>query len=115
MSAFGGKADMTVCGCPLSRSLLGVKQTSLFATHMSAYDPKRTSPGPKFAPRALTGYSLIHLTELARGRHAPPVRSRVDASMAAVVSDVLLPHEPQLVQRGHLQRGRQQVYLLRRR
>src|SRR5215475_14374758 len=42
MSALGGKADMTVCGCPLSRSLLGVKQTSLFAAHMSAFDPKRT-------------------------------------------------------------------------
>src|SRR5262249_3943923 len=42
MSAFGGKADITSCGSPLSRSLLGVKQTSLFATHMSAFDPKRT-------------------------------------------------------------------------
>jgi hypothetical protein len=27
MSAFGGKADMTVCGSPLSRSLLGAKRT----------------------------------------------------------------------------------------
>src|SRR5262245_2800182 len=34
---------------------------------------------------------------------------------ASVVSDVLLPHEPQLVQRGHRQRGRPQVHLLRRR
>src|SRR5262249_59501072 len=50
MSAFGGKADMTVCGSPLSRSLLGVKQTSLFATHMSAFDPKRTSVGPRSTP-----------------------------------------------------------------
>ena len=33
---------MTVCGSPLSRSLLGVKQTCLFALHMSAFDPKRT-------------------------------------------------------------------------
>jgi DNA-binding LacI/PurR family transcriptional regulator len=30
------------CTCPLS----GVKPTSLFAAHMSAYDPKRTSPRP---------------------------------------------------------------------
>jgi hypothetical protein len=42
MSAFGGKADVTVCGNTLSRSLLGVKRTLLFATHMSAFDPKRT-------------------------------------------------------------------------
>jgi hypothetical protein len=46
MSAFGGEADMTVCGCLLSRSLLGVKRTSHFAAQMSAYDPKRT-----FLPR----------------------------------------------------------------
>jgi hypothetical protein len=39
---FGGKADMTYCGNPLSRSLLGTKQTLLVAAHMSAPDPKRT-------------------------------------------------------------------------
>jgi hypothetical protein len=37
-----GKADMTFCGNPLSRSLLGVKRTWLVAAHMSAFDPKRT-------------------------------------------------------------------------
>ena len=42
MSAFGGKADMTLCGNPLLRSLLRVKRTSLFAAQMSAFDPKRT-------------------------------------------------------------------------
>jgi hypothetical protein len=42
MSACAGKADMTVCGSPLSRSLLGVKRTCRFALHESAYDPKRT-------------------------------------------------------------------------
>src|SRR5512143_2373857 len=42
MSALGGKADLTVCGNPLLRSLLGVKRTCLFASHMSAFDPKRT-------------------------------------------------------------------------
>jgi len=46
MSAFGGKADMTVRGSPLSRSLLGVKRTWLFALHMSANDPKRTLVTP---------------------------------------------------------------------
>jgi len=45
MSAFGGKADMTFARIPLSRSLCGVKRTSLFATHMSANDPKRTCSG----------------------------------------------------------------------
>src|SRR5262245_42231704 len=42
MSAFGGKADMTIWACPLSRSLLGVKRTWAGALHMSAFDPKRT-------------------------------------------------------------------------
>src|SRR5512132_1258846 len=42
MSAFGGKADMTLCRNPLSRSLLGVKRTWLVAAHLSAFDPKRT-------------------------------------------------------------------------
>src|SRR5262245_25918572 len=42
MSAFGGKADMTVCGSPLLRSLSGVKRTCRCAAHMSAFDPKRT-------------------------------------------------------------------------
>ena len=45
MSAFGGKADITILRgvCPLLRSLLGVKQTWRVAAHMSASDPKRTS------------------------------------------------------------------------
>ena len=43
MSAFGGKADMTFCESPLSRSLLGLKRASLIAAHMSGSDPKRTS------------------------------------------------------------------------
>jgi hypothetical protein len=43
MSAFGGKADMTICACLLSWSLLGVKRTSFVALHMSASDPKRTA------------------------------------------------------------------------
>jgi hypothetical protein len=59
MSAIGGKADMTVCGNPLSRSLLGVKPTSLFAAHMSACDPKRTLLRPQIAPT---------LKNIARGR-----------------------------------------------
>src|SRR5262249_24036488 len=42
MSAFGGKADMTVCGNPLSRSLFGAKRTCLLALYMPAFDPKRT-------------------------------------------------------------------------
>src|SRR5262245_49118911 len=41
-STHGGKADMTVCRSPLSRSLMGVKRTWRCAPHMSAFDPKRT-------------------------------------------------------------------------
>ena len=48
MSAFvvaiGSKADMTLCGCLLFRSLLGAKRTYPVALHMSANDPKRTCP-----------------------------------------------------------------------
>jgi hypothetical protein len=44
MSTFGGQADMTLCGNPLLRSLLGVKWTWLVAAHMSAFDPKRILP-----------------------------------------------------------------------
>jgi hypothetical protein len=36
------KADLTIGTCPLSWSLSGVKQTSLVAPHMFAFDPKRT-------------------------------------------------------------------------
>jgi hypothetical protein len=36
---------MTVCGGPLSRSLMGVKRTCLAAVRKSACDPKRTSGG----------------------------------------------------------------------
>src|SRR5262249_55012024 len=36
-SAFGGKADMTGCRSPLSRSLLRVKRTCRCAPHMSAF------------------------------------------------------------------------------
>ena len=39
MSVFGGKAIMTVCRNPLSRSLFGVKRTWPIAAQMSAYDP----------------------------------------------------------------------------
>src|SRR5262249_30057114 len=53
MSAFGGKADMTICRCLLSRSLLGVKRTCVAALHESAFDPKRTSFGS-----AARGYLL---------------------------------------------------------
>src|SRR5215831_6926721 len=44
MSAFRGKADMTIWACLLLRSLLGVKRTWVGALHMSAIDPKRTCP-----------------------------------------------------------------------
>jgi hypothetical protein len=45
MSAFRGKADMSIWACLLLRSLLGVKRTWVGALHMSAFDPKRTLAG----------------------------------------------------------------------
>jgi hypothetical protein len=51
---------MTLCGNPLLRSLSGVKRTWLFAVHMSAYDPKRTSlnSGLEVLAAALVGAPL---------------------------------------------------------
>jgi hypothetical protein len=66
MSAFGGKADMTVCSNPLSRSLLGLKRTSLFAPHMSANDPKRTSGAERKRTLLLSYFDTRPFTALAR-------------------------------------------------
>jgi hypothetical protein len=60
LSAFGGKADMTVRRSPLS--LLGVKRTCRFALHMSAFDPKRT---------------FGRLASISSSGHVEPVRYRV--------------------------------------
>ena len=66
MSAFGGKADMTVCGNSLSRSLLGAKRTWPIAPHMSANDPKRTFTR-RFSKAMTIGYGALHAT-IASGR-----------------------------------------------
>jgi hypothetical protein len=50
---------------PLSRSLLGVKWTRLFAAHLSAFDPKRTLAvysGDGFG----TGFGAYQGTRLSR-------------------------------------------------
>src|SRR5262249_10906727 len=62
MSAFGGKADMALCGNSLSQSLLGVKRTCFFALQMSAFDPKRTS-GPDQHLRSGTCYFSLAAPE----------------------------------------------------
>src|SRR5215475_8191953 len=59
MSAFGGKADMNSCGCPLSRSLSGVKQTCVAALHESAFDPKRTLSGPSPVKEVVRGTANV--------------------------------------------------------
>jgi hypothetical protein len=45
MSAFRGKADMTIGTCPLLRSLSGVERTC-GAPQMAANDPKQTPMAP---------------------------------------------------------------------
>src|SRR5262245_20438597 len=69
MSAFEGKADMTVCGCLLSRSLLGVKRTCVAALHESAFDPKRTwlSRRKMFAFDPKQGFAALMSTYLLDG------------------------------------------------
>jgi hypothetical protein len=68
-AAFGGKADMTFCGCLLLRSLLGVERTCLFALQMSAFDPKRTFPVSAEKPliEFLEGASLYKWRDMERG------------------------------------------------
>ena len=51
--------------CRLLRSQLGVKRTYLFALHMSAYDPKRTSLPPD--PFQNTGPDWYDALSLASG------------------------------------------------
>src|SRR5262245_19339830 len=86
MSAFGSKADMTVCGSPLSRSLLGVKRTCFCTLHMSAYDPKRTSTATSKLPAQASIMSFLEPrgrgNEAARVHHI--VRRR-DGSRVAVL------------------------------
>jgi GAF domain-containing protein len=62
MSAFGGKADMTIGTRPLSWSLLGVKRTWPVAAHMSAYDPKRTLVGIRPLPQLVGRYDVFSRT-----------------------------------------------------
>src|SRR5262245_28825469 len=54
MSAFGGKADMTGCGCLLSRSLLGVSGHGLLR-RICRLVPKRTLPTCK-RPNGIVGF-----------------------------------------------------------
>jgi hypothetical protein len=85
MSAFGGRADMTVCGNPLSRSLLGAKRTCPFALHMSANDPKRTSSPAKnqahLKEKSNSSSSLLSVRRLSavgryNARHRQPSQNR---------------------------------------
>jgi hypothetical protein len=58
MSAFGGKADMTVCGNPLLRSLLGGKADMPFCTACV-----RLLPKADIAPHSiLRGWFSVFLT-----------------------------------------------------
>ena len=74
---FRGKADMIVCGNPLSRSLLGAKRTCPFALHMSANDPKRTC-----LTRAITMVTVPLWSSFSRSRRpsSSSFRSRPSSS-----------------------------------
>jgi len=102
MSAFGGKADMTVCGKSLSRSLLGVKRTCRFPLHMSAFDPKRTftpstTLGVKTRPEDHNGTLL-----------APPfpLEDGTTAFQTVLSVAILLPHRYSPIPAGCQVRGR---------
>src|SRR5262249_27512470 len=82
-SAFGGKADMTGCGCLLLRSLLGAKRTWAGAVHMSAYDPKRTSPVER-------GQGIVRTY----GRRGCPTQGTVALSFRCIVQPFLPTTSP---------------------
>ena len=71
MSAFGGKADMALCGNSLLRSLLGVKRTWVGALHMSAFDPKRTSRRDLIGARFDVVIDYFVIMRLADGGASP--------------------------------------------
>src|SRR5215831_2676082 len=71
MSAFRGKADMTIWACLLLRSLLGVKRTWVGALHMSAFDPKRTSRHVQFHPVGPQSNVTSNPPFGCIGRHSP--------------------------------------------
>ena len=79
MSAFEGKADMTVCGNPLSRSLLGVKRTSLVAAQMSAFDPKRTPGCPGYRRHGIILRGIA-------GANVMKLRNHIAYAVAAVTN-----------------------------
>ena len=66
--AIGGKADMTIGTCPLSWSLSGVKQTWVGASHMSAYDPKRTLAASRLTLLLCAGLSQYDALSSSSGR-----------------------------------------------
>src|SRR5262245_33754976 len=87
MSAFGGKADMTVCGRPLSRSLTGAKRTSVFAAHMSAYDPKQTCR----CALHMSAYDPKRTHSLSETT-APGIAGRVRCAIARLARGLALSH-----------------------
>src|SRR5262245_50729163 len=82
MSAFGGKADMSFAGSPLSRSLLGVKRTWPTALHMSAFDPKRKSDAPSC-------WTWVQLDAARRFLNCRPFASKL-SSIAHLAMEVIM-------------------------
>jgi hypothetical protein len=102
MSAFGGKADMTICACLLSWSLLAVKRTWPIALQMSAYDPKRTLKSWAPWSRSLTflpAYTVQFLEDHSISRYAihgqilVVVRAREEDCFVIYSSPVFRPAE----------------------
>jgi hypothetical protein len=76
---FRGKADMTLYGNPLLRSLLRVKRTWAVALHMSTYDPKRTRM-PTTTSDMLLGHTMLVLSLGGQMRRREFIRLAVGAA-----------------------------------
>src|SRR5262245_1911685 len=70
MSAFGGKADMTIGTCPLLRSLLGVKRTSSPTKNQARLKEKSNSSSSLLSVRRLSAAGRHN------ARHRQPSQNR---------------------------------------
>src|SRR5262249_20548245 len=90
------------------------ERDELASFHSITSSGRLSSGSGMVRPSVLAILRLMTSSTFAQSLPERSKSSRTRKPQTSVVSDVLLPHELRLVQRGHRQRGRRQVHLLRR-